>query len=64
MESPGGWHLLGRTPVELFDRGLEDPILLAACDRIEFSSIDQDGSDALRRRIESGEYHLSPEEGE
>lgn len=64
MESPGGWHLLGRTPVELFDRGLDDPILLAAGDRVVFSSIDQDGSDALRRRIEAGEYHFAAEEAE
>jgi KipI family sensor histidine kinase inhibitor len=62
MESPGGWHLLGRTPVEVFDRGLEDPILLAAGDRIEFFAIDQDANDSLRRRIEAGEYHLSAEE--
>lgn len=63
MESPGGWHILGRTPVEVFDRGLEDPILLAAGDRVIFEPIDQDAHDALRRRIEEGSFHLSPEEG-
>src|SRR3546814_3795746 len=32
-ESPGGWHLLGRTPVEQFDLGRDPPILLSAGDR-------------------------------
>lgn len=62
MESPGGWHLLGRTPVEVFDRSLEDPILLAAGDRVRFEPIDRDAYEAVRARVESGAYHLTPEE--
>ena len=40
--SPGGWHLLGRTPVRLFD--LDDtarPALLAPGDTVRFAPIDR-----------------------
>ena len=35
-ESPGGWHLLGRCPVPLFDARRTSPSLLAAGDRVRF----------------------------
>jgi len=41
MESPGGWHILGRTPVELFDPGKDPPALLQMGDFVEFYPIDE-----------------------
>jgi KipI family sensor histidine kinase inhibitor len=38
-ESPGGWHLLGRCPVPLFDAGWPAPTLLAAGDRVRFMPV-------------------------
>jgi KipI family sensor histidine kinase inhibitor len=35
-ESPGGWHLLGSTEINLFDANRQPPALLAAGDRVEF----------------------------
>ncbi|MCO6058067.1 allophanate hydrolase subunit 1 [Pseudomonas sp. MOB-449] len=40
VESPGGWNILGRTPVRLFDLGLEGYSLLQAGDRVRFEPID------------------------
>ena len=37
--SPGGWQVIGRTPVKLFDKENQDPVLLKAGDRIQFYSI-------------------------
>ena len=37
--SPGGWHIIGRTPLKLFDSKREEPILLRAEDSIQFYSI-------------------------
>ncbi len=37
--SPGGWHIIGRTPLKLFDSKREEPILLRAEDTIQFYSI-------------------------
>lgn len=39
-ESPGGWHLLGQTPLSLFDSQQEPPIWGSTGDRIKFVSID------------------------
>lgn len=40
-ESPGGWHLLGRCPVPLFDAGRAGaPALLQAGDRVGFEPVD------------------------
>ena len=38
-ESPGGWHLLGRCPVPLFDATREAPSLLSAGDRVRFAPV-------------------------
>ena len=38
-ESPGGWHLLGRCPVRLFDAAAESPSLLAVGDRVRFEPV-------------------------
>ncbi len=37
--SPGGWHIVGRCPVPLFDISLERPALIAAGDTVQFRSI-------------------------
>ncbi len=36
LVSPGGWQLIGRTPLELFDPAREPPALLRAGDRVRF----------------------------
>ncbi|GAB3331070.1 5-oxoprolinase subunit PxpB [Marilutibacter aestuarii] len=41
-ESPGGWRLLGRTPLALFDPGRASPALLQPGDRVRFRPVDAD----------------------
>jgi KipI family sensor histidine kinase inhibitor len=41
-ESPGGWHLLGRCPVPLFDATRDAPALLAVGDRVRFEPVSTD----------------------
>jgi len=45
-ELPGGWHLIGRTPLRLFDAQLDPPALLTPGDRVRFRAIDADAFDA------------------
>lgn len=40
LVSPGGWQLIGRTPLRLFDAKRERPTLLAVGDRVRFRAID------------------------
>jgi inhibitor of KinA len=39
FESPGGWHVIGRTPLELFDPTRDPPSLLQAGDEVRFVPI-------------------------
>jgi inhibitor of KinA len=39
LASPGGWQIIGRTPVKLFDATKEEPTLLSAGDMVQFYSI-------------------------
>ena len=39
VESPGGWQIIGRTPVKLFDPEQNPPTLLQIGDRVEFYPI-------------------------
>ncbi len=48
-ESPGGWRLIGRSPVRLFDPWSDPPALLSAGDRVRFERIDEE--DLARRLV-------------
>ena len=48
--SPGGWQLIGRTPLRLFDLGSDPPILLQAGRSIRFVPIDEPTYHRLERR--------------
>lgn len=48
MESPGGWHIIGQTPIELFDSSTDPPILFKAGDRIQFLNISIERFEAIR----------------
>ena len=41
-ETPGGWQLIGRTPVKPFDPSRDDPFLMKAGDAVQFYPIDRD----------------------
>lgn len=42
IESPGGWQLIGRTPIKLYNLKRENPILLKAGDYVKFTPITKD----------------------
>jgi inhibitor of KinA len=44
-ETPGGWRLIGRTPVKPFDPSRDEPFLMAAGDAVQFYPIDRDEYD-------------------
>jgi inhibitor of KinA len=48
IETPGGWQLIGRTPLELFLPAEDPPSLLAAGDQIKFYEITSEEYEDLR----------------
>jgi inhibitor of KinA len=47
IASPGGWQLIGRTPVDLFDPGRNRPFLCRAGDLLRFRPISEEEYDIL-----------------
>ncbi len=39
LQSPGGWQIIGRTPLQLFNKEKTEPVLLQPGDQIKFFSI-------------------------
>lgn len=58
IESPGGWQIIGRTPVELFTPQNEPPVLLAMGDFVEFFPIPLEEFREIRTQVERGEYRV------
>src|SRR6266403_3124690 len=49
VRSPGGWNIIGRTPVRLFDPAKSPPTLLRAGDRVRFRAITREEFNAFKR---------------
>jgi inhibitor of KinA len=49
LRSPGGWNLIGRTPLRLFDPEKNPPTLLRAGDRVRFRAIARDEFESVKR---------------
>jgi KipI family sensor histidine kinase inhibitor len=61
LESPGGWHLIGRTPVALWDVRRDSPVLLSAGDKIVFSPISLREFEEMVAEAEAGTLQIVPE---
>lgn len=60
--SPSGWHVIGRTPVPIFDPNREPPVLLSAGDTVLCQPIPREAYDRIRRDIAAGGFQLDKEE--
>lgn len=59
IASPGGWQLIGRTPVRMYDPLRETPILPRAGQYIHFFPINEEEYRKIEAEIEAGSYRLS-----
>jgi inhibitor of KinA len=50
MTSPGGWNIIGRTPVRLFRPKKNPPALLCAGDHVRFRPIERDEFEMMTRQ--------------
>lgn len=55
LAMPSGWHILGRTPVRLFDPARDPVFLLAPGHRLSFEPVDAAAFAALDARAAAGE---------
>jgi len=59
VESPGGWQIIGRTPVRLFDPNKEPPALLQAGDYVTFVRITPQEYDRTEEMVQQGTYKVT-----
>lgn len=64
IESPGGWQLIGRTPVKLYDPYRKEPVLLNAGDYIKFVQIDEKEYKSIEALEIEGKYRVNIRERE
>jgi len=56
LDSPGGWQLMGMTPVKTYDPDREVPILVEAGQYIRFIPIDEAEYLRIKELVDRGEY--------
>jgi allophanate hydrolase subunit 1 len=60
VASPGGWRLIGRTPLKLFDPSREVPSLLSAGDYLRFVPIDgEEEFRTIEDSVAAGKYETT-----
>lgn len=50
FKSPGGWQIIGRTPLSLFDKEKTNPVLFKSGDNVKFYSITKDEFEDIKNR--------------
>ena len=50
IDSPGGWQIIGRTPIKMFEREKEEITFLKAGDLVQFYSITRDEFENIKSR--------------
>ncbi len=58
QESPGGWHIIGRTPLLFFDVKQEEPSPFKAGDKLRFKSVSIAEYGDIQERVETGNYNF------
>lgn len=64
LDSPGGWQLMGMTPVKTYDPFREIPILVEAGDYIRFVPVDEAEYIRIKEAVDRGEYQCTVHEEE
>jgi inhibitor of KinA len=57
LATPGGWRVIGRTPVRMFDPNREEPFFLQARDTVRFRPISETEYSEIEQAVAAGTYH-------
>lgn len=56
VASPGGWQLIGRTPLKLYDSDREKPVLLEAGQYMKFRAVTEEEYRRIEKQVENNTY--------
>lgn len=58
VESPGGWQLIGRTPLKLYDESKNPPVFIEAGNYIRYVPINEDDYKKIEEEVKEGKYQV------
>ena len=61
QESPGGWHILGQTPIDLFDPFQTIPSIFKPGDQIKFYAITFNEFEQIKQLVGQNQYRIKKE---
>ncbi len=59
LDAPGGWQIIGQTPLDIFDPKKENPFLFEAGDLVQFYSISKNEYEKMENNVIAGKFNLS-----
>ena len=61
IDSPGGWNIIGNSPVNFFDPGANPPCFAKAGDKIQFTAVSYKMHQQIKKRVAAGQYVIEKE---
>lgn len=58
IDSPGGWQIIGRTPLKLFDPDRKPSVLLRAGQYLKFDPITEEEYNTILKEVEENRYEV------
>ncbi|MBT3341251.1 MAG: 5-oxoprolinase subunit PxpB [Planctomycetes bacterium] len=58
-DTPGGWNILGKSPISFFDPKLAEPVFAKPGDGLRFQSVSRQTFLELQEQVEQGHFQLS-----
>ena len=58
QDSPGGWHIIGNSPIELFNANQNPPCIINAGDKVKFIPVDKQDYLDIQNAINASNYQL------
>ena len=58
QDSPGGWHIIGSSPIELFNPKENPPCFINAGDKVKFYSISKFEYLQIQDKIENSTFNI------
>jgi len=61
QDSPGGWHVIGSTPLNFFEATKEVPCFASSGDKLQFHKVDLKTYNDIQTLVDAGVYQLESE---
>ena len=62
LESPGGWRIIGRTPIDIYNPQQDPPTLLNSGDYVRFVPIPLERFEEINKEMQNSNYQIRIEE--